>query len=399
MARFERASEIRDIVLDTPAGDDDAEADARRTYCEQQLALFADGWRRVRDPAREAAYPDDPRDPDLERALLANPDDDQAWLVYADHFLQLGHPRGQLMALESAPYHNLVLRAERQAEADRLRHAARDRLLCAPLTDRRGIRLKWRRGFIHEARLHGAYRRGDAEDLLFDLLRHPSARFLRELVIDCWHHDAQDHRLLVELLLQPSPPPPLRKLSIEYATEMWVGVPPLGDGLHTLGAIYPLLEDLRLEGDSTWDLRGLTLPRARTLALRTIGIRRSTFDALRAAPWPELSELELWFDESTCTLDDIAFVLDGTLPALTKLRLCDAVFANEIVDAFIRSPLARHIRELDLSGGALDDRAVTHLVNARSQLADDLRVRVQDTAVSAQGRQRLEAADLGAMFW
>ena len=396
MARFERASEIRDIVLDDAAADDDS--DARRVHCEQQLALLRDGWRRIRDPAREPDYPDEPRDHDLERALLANPDDDQAWLVYADHFLQLGHPRGQLMALETAPFHNIVHRAEREAHAERLRHAASDRLLDASLV-RPGIRLKWRRGFIYEARIHGAYWRGDAEDLLFDLLRHPSARFLRELTLTCWHRDAQDHRLLVELLLQSSPPPPLRKLAIEYTTDTWIGFPPLGDSVSAIGTVFPLVEDLRLEGDSAWDLRGLSLPRARSLALRTIGIRRATLDALHAASWPDLAELELWFDDSTCTVDDIAFVFDGTLRNLTTLRLRAAVFANEIVDALLRSPIARGIRELDLCDGALDDRAVARLVNARTQLADELRVRVEGTAVSARGREQLVDADLSAMWW
>jgi DNA-directed RNA polymerase specialized sigma24 family protein len=41
-----------------------------------------DGWRRVRDPAREPEVDDEPREPRLEAALAADPEDAAAALVY-----------------------------------------------------------------------------------------------------------------------------------------------------------------------------------------------------------------------------------------------------------------------------------------------------------------------------
>ena len=339
MARFQSGTEIRDVVRD---GDDE---DARRDYCERQLELLAQGYHRVRDPAREIDYvDDDPRDAALERVLHDNPDDDQSWLVYADHFIERGHPRGALMALEASPVLNVVQRAQREAESRRLRLAAMD-ALAGPLAGRRGLNLKWRRGFIDQALVHGEFVRGAAEDLLFDLLRHPSARFLRELVLVCWHEDAQDHRLLLGLLLHADPAPPLRVLEIRYDSLQWTGYQPLGD-VGVLGTSYPQLESVRLDGDDTSRFTGLALPRAKRFAFMTSAMPPHTLRAIGAAPWPALEELALSFHGSACTLVDLAFIYE--LPALTRLKIRNAQFAEALAHQLLTSPLAKQLVRIEL---------------------------------------------------
>lgn len=389
MARFQRGTELRDVVLEAD------EEDARRDYCDAQRELLADGWQRVRDPAREFDESDEPRDEALERALHEHPDDDQIWLVYADHFIQHGHPRGPLIALDSAPVRNLVERAEREAESRRLRHAASDTLLGA-LAGRTGSSLRWRRGFIDKARVHGGFLRGAAEDLLFDLLRHPSARFLRELVISCWHHDAQDHRLLVALLLQARPAPPLRVLAIEYDNEQWQGLEPLGD-LGALGTIYPQLEDVRIEGDNTCSLHGLALPRAKRFAFTTAAMQPHMLRALAAASWPALEELELSLRDSPCTSDDLRFVL--ALPKLCRLRIHGASFANELVEMLGSSPVAAQIELLDLRHSAFGDPGVHALMRWRSSFPARMRCYLDRTDVTDAGRELLEDHDIVIDSW
>lgn len=344
MARFQAGTEIRDVVCD---GDDE---DARREYCERQLDLLAQGYRRIRDPAREIDYPDDPRDPALERVLHDSPDDDQTWLVYADHFIDRGHPRGALIALESAPVRNVVQRAQREAEAQGLRRAAMD-VLAGPLAGRAGLNLRWRRGFIHQASLHGAFARGAAEDLLFELLRHPSARFLRELEISCSHDDAQDHRLLVAMLVHAAHAPPLRSLAIDYEAVEWVGYPPLGDAA-ALGARYPRLEHVSLAGDDTTRLAGLSLPRAKRFAFLTAAMPPHTLRAIAAAPWPALEHLELTFHSSECTLGGLAFL--HQLPKLSHLRIRGAPFANALAHQLLASPLAKQLQRIELRNCDID---------------------------------------------
>ena len=352
MARFQAGSKIRDVVRE---GDD---ADARRAFCERQLELLAQGFHRVRDPAREPDHPDDPRDPGFEQTLHDNPDDAEAWLVYADHFVDRGHVRGPLMALEAAPVQNIVQRAERAAVSRQLHNAAGS-ALTGYLARRRGLSLEWRRGFINTAHIHGRFLRGDAEDLLFDLLRHPSARFLRELRLSCWHEDAQDHRLLLGLILNATPAPPLRLLGTRYDQLDWDGYQPLGH-LGALGTRYPLLEDVFLEGDDTTRFTGLSLPRAKRFAFVTAAMSPHTLRPIAAAPWPALEDLELSFHGSECTLDALAFLFQ--LRNLTRLRIRSAPFANELARQLLESPLAKQLKRIELRGAQLDSETRTLLL-------------------------------------
>jgi uncharacterized protein (TIGR02996 family) len=346
MARFQREAEIRDV-----SREDDR-------YCARVSELLRAGWQRVRDPDREHDYPPDPPNAELERVLREHPDDTQALLVYADFLMHAGHPRGQLIALEAAPSKNTVDRAEREAEAVRLRAAA-TAVLEGPLKHRTGIGFRWRGGFIQAARIAGAFEPGDAEDLLFELLRHPSARMLRGLTIDVYHHDTQDHRLLVDHLLHAVPAPPLRSLALLYANNPWRNFAPIGE-FGTVGSIYPQLERLHVHAENTMDLRGLAVPRCKQLSIRTVNMRPHTIEAIVDAPWPELEELELWFgDQSSCTAGDLRFVLDGTLhlPKLAKLRLRNCAFAYEVVAALLRSPLAQQLRTIDVGDRTTSDIA------------------------------------------
>jgi uncharacterized protein (TIGR02996 family) len=388
MARFQSGSEIREVVL---AADTE---DARRDYCDAQRELFAAGWVRVRDPAREIDYPEDTaRDEALEHALHESPDDDQLWLVYADCYIDHGHPRGPLMAIESAPVKNIVQRAEREADAHRMRIELGDALAMG-ITAHAGLNLRWRRGFIYRAVLHGEFLRGVVEDRLFDLLRHPSARFLRELAINCSHVDAQDHRLLVDVLLHAAPP--LRSLAIAYESERWAGYAPLGD-LGSLGSVYPLLEDVRLDGDNTTRFAGLSLPRVKRFELRTMELPAHTLRELGRAPWPALEELVVGLHATSCTFEDARFVL--ALPRLERLRMIAAPFANELVEALVASPLAARLQILDLRESRFDDHGAAILAAARSRFPQKLRCYISRTRVSSDGRELLEAADIDIERW
>jgi uncharacterized protein (TIGR02996 family) len=280
---------------------------------------------------------DDPRVDSIERALREHPDDDETWLVYADHFIQRGHPRGPLIAIESAPVKNMVQRAEREAETRRMRLAAND-VFAGPLAGRSGLVLRWRRGFIYEAILRGGFRVGEASDLLFDLLRHPSGRFVRELVVP-------NEDLLFDLLLAADPAPPLRKLVVERSNS---AVCTLG----TLGAIYPLLEDVRLAGDC-YDLAGLSLPRVQRLELHIERLPRDTLRAVATAAWPALEHFTLALGHSDCTLDDLAFIF--ALPRIHTLRFDSPAFPNELAEALVHSRLAAQLRRIELRSCTLDD--------------------------------------------
>jgi hypothetical protein len=298
---------------------------------------------------------------------------------------QHGHPRGQLIALDrvlATTPHNMY----DAAELGRLRQQA-TRMLLGALDERRGLELAWRHGFIKTAKLLGGFDVGGAVDLLFDLLRHPSARFLRELVLD---YGIESYRLAAELLLRTSSPPPLRRLWIGYRGTGGRAYQPVGE-IGTVGSRYPLLEDVYVDAENTIDLHGLSLPRARRFALRTLNVRVHTIEAVIDGAWPALEELELWFGVQTpCTIRDLRLLLDGTveLPRLRTLRLRAVPFADDIVELLVQSPLARRLEVLDLQSGGLSDAGVDTLLRARDDLGQ-LKCELAGTKVTQAAVMRL----------
>jgi uncharacterized protein (TIGR02996 family) len=376
-----------------------AEEAAREHYVRFQSECLRGGWRRVRDPDREAEVGGEPREPALDRALHAEPDDDATRSVYADWLEQRGHPRGALIALQQrdrlialqqrgAQRGPLVAHQERAAlatEAARLleREAA---ALLGPLAGARGLELEWDRGFLRAALIEGGFATGDAEQLLWELLRHPSARLLRELTIrPGWYRS--DYRLMLDLLLlHASPGPPLSLLALGNGPHDAVG------DLRGLDEAYPDLEELVVWSDNQLELGDLRLPRLRRLAIRTVNLRLPTLTTVIDGTWPELGELELWFGaQSECTLADLELLLDGTvqLPRLRELRLRGVRFADELCERLVRSWHAPTLELLDLSDSALTDRGAARLAASREVFERLRRVAVDRCQISEVARAGL----------
>ena len=326
MARLVRGDEVIDLWVDdgadgtwlrARAGDGPIcelrrapRAWVERGFANELSMRLRDGWRRARDPAREVDVDDEPREPRLEAALAADLGDAAAALVYADWYQQQEHPRGDLIAVQ----HALAARpgdAELRAHEAALFRDWREHLLGPlgqPLANPYGqvsLALSWQHGFVRAARLEGIAGTTAAGQLVWELLRHPSARFLRELVVASGEARSEDGELALDMLLHAGPTPPLCTLHVlreDLATT-------LGD-LTELGARYPLLEDVVLTGYGDAELGALSLPRARRLAFRTATLYRETAAALACAELPALAELELWFgsadSQAGCTAADLA---------------------------------------------------------------------------------------------
>ena len=373
--------------------------DSERRFVEMQSQYLRDGWRRVHDPARELDVDGEPRDLELDARLLADPDDTATALVYADWLQHRDHPRGQLIvvqhALATRP-HDAELRA-REAELFEeiellggLAGFVRTFEFNEP-----GIALEWRHGFIRRARIDGFHDRGDSEHLLWELLRHPSARVLRELEIGCHHPGDQDNRLVVDMVLRAGPTPPLRRLVVgDFDESAYDGIDisraPIGD-LTGLGARYPLLDTVELKGNYDVELGELDLPRARRFALRTSTMQNRTLAAIAAAPWPALEDLELWFGDredgygAECGEHSIAALLARSFPKLRTLRLMNADFTDEVVPVVAKSPLAAQLETLDFTLGTLSDAGARVLAQQRAAFPQLARLAVYDCALTADG--------------
>lgn len=390
----------KDLVLRSRAKGSEPEEharsswEARRRYMELQQERFAAGWTRVRDPEREEEVLDEPREPAFEEALRADPGDAATALVYGDWLQQRGHPRGVLVGLAGDAAASFVEAHAETLLGTRLYFAAAE-------TEGERIELRWEHGFLRWARIDGYFDRGDSEDLLFELLRHPSARLLRELEIGCHHPGDQDNMLISAILVNAVDPPPLRRLVIgdfdnTRDHNIDISRAPLGD-LARLSEVYPSLEDVELKGTGDVQLGELDLPRARRFVLRTSSLERETLAAIAAAAWPSLVELELWFGNREyvghpCRARDVAALLAAKLPALRVLRLMNTLLSDEVCELIAASPLAGRLEVIDFGLGTLSAAGASVLARARAAFPAACTIGIAECALSAGAIAELRAA-------
>lgn len=382
-------------------------------YEDEIRARIVDGFRPL-DWTDAAAPAFDPElDPEL-AALLASPaatDDD--WLVYGDRLEARGDPRGALLAVQ----HRLA-----RAPDDAALRAEEQRLLAAHATDWLGplagadpryLQLEWRHGFVRGARLHRTTyieQLPCPEELLWRLLSPRLAPLLERLAVGLIEWGDQDNQGVCTLLMNPpADPPPLRALKIGAfggddlldrgeidISRAWLA------SLEWLSALYPHLEELELTGRLNSRgveplLGAIDLPALRRFTFRTGGLPREHLAEIRGARWPRLEALDLWFGDSDyggdCALADVLPLLDGrvALPALRRLGLRNAAFADELCEPLLASPLLPRLAELDLSLGVLTDAGAEILARGADRLAHLARLSVRENCLTPAGVARLAA--------
>jgi uncharacterized protein (TIGR02996 family) len=316
--------------------------------------------------------------PQLEKAIVANPEDRDAWSVYADWLESEGDPRGQLIALHLAG-------KAKAAQAHLDKHAGD---LLGPLAEhpkthdgRDQDTFTWKNGFIHGLRLsHDSY--GDEEfegslaEILEELLRHPSGKFLAELTM-VWNGDPNEDDLqdLIDILAKKAPPT-LRKIHIgdfKYngeETEMsWFHVGKLGK----LWKAVPQLTHLIVQGGE-FDLGTIELPNLVSARFKTGGLAKASAKAIAAAKWPKLEELEVWYGDDNyggdATVKDVEPLLARTdLRSLKKLGLKNAQFTDALCGLVADCKLVKQLTDLDLSMGCMTDEGAQALAAGKANLA------------------------------
>jgi uncharacterized protein (TIGR02996 family) len=304
----------------------------------------------------------------LEAAIDDDPDDRMAYSVYGDWLQRRGELRGELIALSLAAEAERARSPRGKAPAKAAlskfltRHAA---ALLGPLA--RHVRdpgdptvppFIWGCGYIGRAELAAAPDRPVAP-IVAELLRHPSGRFLRELVVKS---DGEGPAILE--LLEAFAPRSLRELELH-------GLVDLGD----LGGLWGPLERLhRLNLTARrFELGELRLPALRRARFAAVELSSSCVDSIARAPFPRLERLELRFGSSgadLATFEDLRPLLRRTdLPALTHLRLKRASYTGAIVRELVAAPLARQLVVLDLSHGAFNPGDIEVLVRHKDRFA------------------------------
>jgi uncharacterized protein (TIGR02996 family) len=304
----------------------------------------------------------------LEAAIDDDPDDRTAYSVYGDWLQRRGDVRGELIALSLAAEAQRAASPGRKPPAqtalDKLltRHAA---ALLGPLArlvpdlgDPTAPPFLWRFGYIGRVELAAAVGR-PAAPIVRELLRHPSGRFLRDLIV---RTEGEGPAILE--LLEAAAPRSLRELELH-------GLVDLGD-LGGLWAPLARLHRLSLTG-RRFELGDLQLPALRRARFAAAELSGSCVQSIARAPLPHLERLELRFGGSgadLATFEDLRPLLRRTdLPALTHLRLKRAPYAGSIVRELVTAPLARQLVVLDLSHGSLNPADIEVLVQHKDRFA------------------------------
>ena len=345
----------------------------------------------------------EPRNADLERQIEAsfeaNSPDDAAFLVLAYWLQGHGHPRGELIARQLGGATAAAVDAYVEIHAEALLGALAE----APLADTREPAFVWRRGFLDRARLSLANYDVALGELLATLFVHPSARFLRELVIGHAGSQAGEGLDSVIALIASDAPATLRALHL--------GAFDLGDmsmSTSDIGSLAPLWSAPRLAGLERLVAQGVEIelgeidaPALGHLEIRTTALARDACTALAAARCPKLHTLIVWcsaMDEDGYARDDgptrddlaalVASIAARALP-LRTLGLVNATDTDALVAPILRAPWAAELETLDLSRGTLGDRGAALLVEGRTRLPRLTRLDVTASFLSAAAVARL----------
>lgn len=341
---------------------DHARAQARVVEIGEQLCT--QGYAEVSEP--ELGTLDQPFDPELKRTLEAalrdDPQQREAWAVYADMLAAFMPELGQRIVLElaregSEPDQARALTARIREIDRRYRRRWAGRELAALLNKKGktppGLELNWRYGFIDAARLSFVQLRrvrGGSLAAYEALLDSPAARLLARLSVDLdvsdWWRE-QRHLQLLEALSQPDERLSLRRLSLDCR-------PPDPVEVGALLIAHPHLRQLHVAGKLT-----LTNPavhphlRRLSLSTRASGIELSAgFESLQL---PQLRALQLALDrEEASAFRWARALLHGALLPLSnldELGLKQRNRAEPWLRVLLESPLLPQLRVLELDFG------------------------------------------------
>jgi uncharacterized protein (TIGR02996 family) len=351
----------------------------------------------------------------LEKAIEDDPEDEKAYLVYADALQAAGDPRGELIVLQHQ---------NKTKEADAL---IKEHGFAPPKGSAETLELEWRLGFVKKVTLGwGDYDEDYAtedegeEDEDEDeedgetpvvklvkkdfgaLLDHPSCRFVTELHLGPIPGNsdaagdgdiAMDLGVFVEVLAEKKKPQTLRSLYLGERGVWDISSTATGP-IAPLNA-FPGLRSVILHGGGSVSIgKGISLPELRELAVRTGGLTKEGLAQICAGKWPTLERLEIWFGDpgygASGDAGDIAPILAAKgLANVKHLGLMNCAFADDVAAALAKSKILPQLETLDLSMGRLSDAGVDGMVAAKAKFAHLAELNLDDNALTDASKPKV----------
>ena len=410
MPRYEYSSEFWDIEIDgsshttrygrigtngqTKTKEFADEATARQDYEKSIASMARKGYALVAETANKDSANDRTssqatvaslhvRNRALEDTIRRNPDDAEAWSVYADWPQSQGDPRGELAALQltlaaepTAQSKSQLARASALLEQHaamlwppKLRKTITDQAATEPDRDNKIRHKRWQRnpaavtwhgGFIKTATLSklGKDHEFEIAELVTELFQHPSGRFVNKLKIFFNSASPTEYDDIIRALSAAD----MGGLRTLNCTQMHGENAELCSDLTGLTNAAPNLETLSLVG-GRWVLGDSFRPVLRELWLHTSGLPSASMESVTARMWPSLRRLVLYGDGLNAEL--IRPVLEGShFPTVRELGL-PHFGSDSVAAALSRSAIAAQLERLNfVSPGTLTSTDINALAAA-----------------------------------
>ncbi|WP_426751224.1 WGR domain-containing protein [Myxococcus sp. Y35] len=342
--------------------------------------------------------------PELEAAILKDPDNVDAYLVYGDWLQSQGDPRGELIALQHAASQATGTEAsdlKRKATALIKKHPS---LLLGELADAvksEELSVEWHLGFIRSARLGQKDYDSDRDiaEATRELLALPSARFIRSLTIGMASFDGEnDYGDVISAIAEAGGSKTLTDLFIgdfEYPDDTEISWTHLTDVSAAL-KVLPNLRTLRLRGGEL-GLGDIDLPELREFTVETGGLPLGAIKSIASAKWPKLERLEVWFGSNDYGaeggVEDIQPILDGKgLPNLKQLGLRNSEFTDALAQVLPTAKVLPQLEKLDISMGTLSDEGARALADKAAAFSHLKQFDLTENTLTEEGQSLLSKA-------
>lgn len=342
-----------------------------------------------------------PRHPELEAAIVKEPESPDAFLVYGDWLMEQGEPLGELVSVQAA-----LAMADAAGEVERTRELrAREEALLTEnergwLGHFRRYEHGWRFGFLDRITLSEPGR----EDCV-DVLSLVAARFLRELKVELLGHRAFENGEVVSAIAEVGLPPVLRRLALEPGPRVDARAVDVGSVRSLWGRLARLKELTLRAGNVIYG--DIELPSVETVALTT-NATEASLGAIARARWPMLTDLSIELTEQASyryerlnpdLLVPVVVALgsrgrptpEGTSLPLRRFALNGHFAGDAILSALAEDrELFASAEEINLSRAGVTDASAALLLDRSAQLSRASRIILTGNFLSAAVAKEIE---------
>lgn len=339
----------------------------------------------------------------FEDAIVRDPDDRAAYLVYADWLVDRGDSRGELIIvqdeLERVPATELERHNALRARELQILNQHLSAWMGGEVRGPR-IKLYWQCGFLDHLALD--YREADLGGLA-RLFRSPLCRLVRRV----------DLRTNVREGLAALRAADLRRLeTLNLGSYRWASWSTRG-----IADAFPNLQHLDCDADSI-DLADLRFAVLRSFGVAANGLTLENIDAIASAELPMLVSLQIWGgymrEPEQPTEDDyddanpapwfpaarLRTLLDAEgLPELRSLQFDSCSFGDQLVDAVAESQLVRRLDNLTLDDDEFSAAAYQRLLEHAESFRHLRTLRLRDCAAASAVKTRFVDALGSIVVW